>query len=55
MNARRCGLILLNKPEGVTSFRALAPVKQAVGHSKIGHTGTLDKFACGVLPLLAGS
>jgi tRNA pseudouridine55 synthase len=29
-------------------------VKQAVGHSKIGHTGTLDKFACGVLPLLAG-
>jgi tRNA pseudouridine55 synthase len=55
LNARRCGLILLNKPEGVTSFRALAPVKQAVGHSKIGHTGTLDKFACGVLPLLAGS
>lgn len=55
MNVRRSGLILLNKPEGVTSFRVMGPVKHAVGHKKIGHTGTLDKFASGVLPLLAGS
>lgn len=55
MKAPRSGLILLNKPEGETSFRCMGPVKRALGHKKLGHTGTLDKFATGLLPLLAGS
>lgn len=55
MNEHRSGLILLDKPSGVTSFRALAPVKKALGYKKLGHTGTLDKFATGLLLLLAGS
>ena len=48
------GLILLNKPSGVTSFEALGEVKRALGTGKVGHTGTLDKFAQGLLVVLAG-
>jgi tRNA pseudouridine55 synthase len=47
-------LILLNKPPGVTSFVALSPVKKALGCGKAGHTGTLDKFADGLLLVLTG-
>jgi tRNA pseudouridine55 synthase len=48
------GLLLLNKKPGVTSFEALYGVKRAFSCSKVGHTGTLDKFAEGLLPVLAG-
>jgi tRNA pseudouridine55 synthase len=48
------GLILLNKKPGVTSFQALGEVKRALGTGKVGHTGTLDKFAQGLLVILAG-
>jgi len=48
------GLILLNKKPGVTSFEALGEIKRALGTGKVGHTGTLDKFACGLLVILAG-
>lgn len=48
------GLILLNKKPGVTSFDALRDVKRALGTGKVGHTGTLDKFAQGLLLVLAG-
>ncbi len=51
----RSGLILLRKPEGETSFRAIGPVKRRLGSSRIGHAGTLDKFAGGLLVALAGS
>jgi len=54
-NRPRSGLALLRKPEGITSFRALAPVKRAVGTGKVGHAGTLDRFARGLLVALAGS
>ena len=47
-------LILLNKPKGVTSFGAVARVKRALAEKRIGHTGTLDPMATGVLPLLTG-
>lgn len=47
-------LILLNKPKGVTSFHAVARVRRALGEKRIGHTGTLDPMATGVLPLLTG-
>jgi tRNA pseudouridine55 synthase len=48
------GCLLLNKRPGVTSFEALYPVKRALGTGKVGHTGTLDKFAEGLLVVLAG-
>jgi tRNA pseudouridine55 synthase len=48
------GLILLRKPEGVTSFRALGPVKRRLETARIGHAGTLDRFARGLLVVLAG-
>jgi len=48
------GLILFNKPPGITSFDALRDIKRALGTGKVGHTGTLDKFACGLLIVLVG-
>jgi tRNA pseudouridine55 synthase len=48
------GLILLNKKPGITSFEALGEVKRALGTGKVGHTGTLDKFARGLLLVLTG-
>jgi len=48
------GLILLDKKAGVTSFEALGEIKRALGTGKVGHTGTLDKFASGLLVVLVG-
>ncbi|GMO48756.1 MAG: tRNA pseudouridine(55) synthase TruB [Termitinemataceae bacterium] len=47
--------ILLNKQSGFTSFDALYPIKRAIKSGKAGHTGTLDKFASGLLIVLTGS
>jgi tRNA pseudouridine55 synthase len=54
MNPNTDGLILLNKPPGLTSFDTLRDIKRALGTGKVGHTGTLDKFAEGLLLVLAG-
>ncbi len=48
------GLVLLDKPAGRTSFEALGPIKRALGTGKVGHAGTLDRFATGLLPVLTG-
>lgn len=48
------GLTLLDKPAGMTSFSALQPLKRSLGTRRIGHTGTLDKFATGLLVVLIG-
>ena len=48
------GLILLNKKPGITSFDSLRDIKRALGTGKVGHTGTLDKFAGGLLAVLVG-
>jgi tRNA pseudouridine55 synthase len=48
------GVLLLDKPPGITSTRALAIAKRTLGASKAGHTGTLDPFATGLLPLVFG-
>ena len=48
------GWLNLNKPEGVTSAKAVSIVKRLLGVKKVGHTGTLDPLACGVLPLAIG-
>ena len=45
---------MLDKPPGVTSTRALAKAKRLLGSLKAGHTGTLDPFATGLLPLAFG-
>ncbi|MDR2103641.1 MAG: tRNA pseudouridine(55) synthase TruB [Treponema sp.] len=50
----KSGLLLLRKKSGLTSFEALYPVKRALGTGKVGHTGTLDKFAEGLLLVLIG-
>jgi tRNA pseudouridine55 synthase len=43
------GIIVLDKPAGITSAKAVAAVKKELGAAKVGHTGTLDPFATGVL------
>jgi len=48
------GLVLINKPEDFTSFDVVAVMRRVLGTRKIGHTGTLDPMATGVLPLLVG-
>lgn len=48
------GLLLLNKPEGITSFGAVSRIKKLTGEKRVGHTGTLDPMATGVLPILIG-
>lgn len=48
------GLLLLDKPEGITSFGAVAKIKKLTGEKRVGHTGTLDPMATGVLPILVG-
>ena len=45
---------MLDKKPGLTSFEALGEIKRALGSGKAGHTGTLDKFASGLLLVLAG-
>lgn len=49
------GIILLDKPPAATSFEALGEVKRKLGNRKVGHAGTLDPFAEGLLIALAGA
>ena len=48
------GIIIIDKPEGVSSFSAVARIRRLFGEKKVGHTGTLDPLATGVLPILVG-
>jgi len=48
------GLLLLNKPPGMTSNRALQTVRRLLNAKKAGHTGSLDPSATGMLPLCFG-
>jgi len=48
------GALVIDKPDGLTSHDVVAAVRRATGASKVGHTGTLDPMATGVLPLLLG-
>ncbi|MBQ6567552.1 MAG: tRNA pseudouridine(55) synthase TruB [Treponema sp.] len=49
------GIILYAKRSGITSFSSLWSVKKAIDCDKVGHTGTLDSFAEGLLVVLSGS
>ena len=48
------GILNLNKPAGYTSFDCVAVLRKLTGEKKIGHTGTLDPQATGVLPVCIG-
>lgn len=48
------GWIILDKPSGITSAHAVAKVKRLLKPGKIGHAGTLDPLASGILPLALG-
>ena len=48
------GVLILDKPADFTSFDAVAVCRRLCHERKIGHTGTLDPMATGVLPLLLG-
>ncbi|WP_099206030.1 tRNA pseudouridine(55) synthase TruB [Scatolibacter rhodanostii] len=48
------GLLVLDKPKDFTSFDVIAVMRKIAKEKKIGHTGTLDPMATGVLPLLFG-
>jgi tRNA pseudouridine55 synthase len=49
------GALLVDKPSGPTSHDVVARVRRALGVSRIGHTGTLDPLATGLLVLLVGN
>ncbi len=48
------GLLLLDKPAGISSHDAVLMARRALGEKRIGHAGTLDPFATGLLVLLTG-
>ncbi len=50
-----CGILLLDKPSGMTSNRALQTVRRLFDARKAGHTGSLDPLATGLLPLCFGA
>ncbi|MBK8802995.1 MAG: tRNA pseudouridine(55) synthase TruB [Fibrobacteres bacterium] len=49
-----CGFLLLDKPTGKSSQQALYPVKRLLGERRVGHAGTLDPLATGLLVAAAG-
>ncbi len=48
------GLLIIDKPAGMTSHDVVAAVRKRLGTREVGHTGTLDPMATGVLPLVVG-
>lgn len=55
MNAGPNGVLPIDKPSGWTSFDVVAVARRAIGAKRVGHAGTLDPLATGLLPLLVGS
>lgn len=53
--ARRHGLLLIDKPAGLTSHDVAARVRRLAGQRQVGHTGTLDPMATGLMAVLLGS
>ena len=48
------GFFVIDKPAGMSSHDVVSKVRRAIGQKKVGHTGTLDPFATGVLPVAVG-
>lgn len=51
----RDGLLIINKPEGITSHDVVAKIRKKLQTKKVGHTGTLDPMATGVLVVCVGA
>ncbi|MDH3454092.1 MAG: tRNA pseudouridine(55) synthase TruB [Desulfuromonadales bacterium] len=49
------GVLIIDKPQGVTSFDIVRQVRRLCGVRRVGHAGTLDPLATGVLPVAVGS
>ncbi len=49
------GVILIDKEKGISSFGVIAKLRKILGIKKIGHSGTLDPLATGLLPILIGN
>ncbi len=49
------GFLLIDKPPGITSFQVISRLRKITSIKRIGHTGTLDPFATGLLPVCIGS
>lgn len=54
MTGPRSGVLVVDKPAGMTSFDVVAAVRRALKVRRVGHAGTLDPDATGVLPILVG-
>ncbi|MBW1776277.1 MAG: tRNA pseudouridine(55) synthase TruB, partial [Deltaproteobacteria bacterium] len=50
----RSGILLIDKPEGITSAKVVSRIKRVLHAPKVGHAGTLDPFATGLLICLIG-
>jgi len=50
----RAGIFLVDKPAGPTSFKIVQQIRRALNIKKVGHSGTLDPFASGLLVICAG-
>ena len=50
----KTGVILVNKPKGFTSFDVIAKMRGMLNERRLGHSGTLDPMATGVLPVFVG-
>src|ERR671915_122517 len=48
------GVLVIDKPAGLTSHDVVARARRVLAEKRIGHTGTLDPLATGVLPLVVG-
>ena len=48
------GILNVYKPQGITSFSAVSRIRKFTGEKRVGHAGTLDPMATGVLPVLVG-
>lgn len=54
VNTEPSGILILDKPQGITSHDAVYKIRRAYGTKRVGHTGTLDPLAEGVLVMLIG-
>lgn len=53
--AVQSGILVMNKPQGFTSFDVIGKLRGILHMKRLGHTGTLDPMATGVLPVLVGT
>ncbi|MBO7176151.1 MAG: tRNA pseudouridine(55) synthase TruB, partial [Clostridia bacterium] len=52
LSCEPCGVLIIDKPDGMTSHDIVGKVRRLYNTRRVGHTGTLDPMATGVLPVL---